>query len=302
VAARFDGVLLAAAMLAACRAPAVTQDAAPPEAVDASIAATAPPRESTDARDASPPARDGGDSARPVVRTRGEISARFAPEKARYLLGEPMLLDLEVSNTSREPLEFDDRVWRYTWSVRSERDEVLCETRSKGGRIGSGFFRRIRLEPGEIHRDTLLLNAFCGSFAEAGRYLVSMTRSLAHDNAFPTDAACDDFDPRHPDAGGDPACADGGTAPPAVASRFWIEIAAWDAAALRARLATFNEERLAAARAHDYYRDGALTAYGDWFCDHVRCDCPPTWNRWDHWLEKAIARVPEQMGAHCRRR
>jgi hypothetical protein len=220
-----------------------------------------------------------------------------------------MLVELEVSNAGGETLVFDDRPRRYTWIVRSERDEVLCDSGRKGGRIESGFFATIRLGPGETFRETSLLNPVCVAFAEAGRYLVSVRRSLSHEGAFTADSACDDLDPRQRAAGaadasspGDPACADARTAAPAVASRFSIEIDAWDAAALRARLATLPAEARAAARAGDTSREGVLSGYGGWLCDHVRCYCPPTWNRFGQWLEKAIARVPEQMGAGCRRR
>jgi hypothetical protein len=237
------------------------------------------------------------------VRTRGEISARFAPEKAVYALGEPILVELDVSNTSRDTLVFDDRSRRYTWVVRSERDAVLCDSGRKGGRLVSEYVATVRLGPGETMRETSLLNPVCGAFAEAGRYLVSVRRSLSHERSDLLDeAACDDLDPRLRGAPRDPVCADAGTPAPAVASRFSIEIAAWDAAALRARLATFAEEGRAAARAGDPSREGTLSPYGYWFCDHVRCDCPPLWNRYGDWLDKALARVPEQMGAGCRRR
>jgi hypothetical protein len=312
VTGRFDGsadlrrrraaVLVAAStFLAGCRDPAVTQDAAQPPAVDASIAATPGPRESADAGDASRSAPSSGESPRTLVRTRGAISARFAAEKAVYALGEPMLVELDVSNTSRDTLVFDDRSRRYTWVVRNERGEVLCDSGRKGGRVGSEYVATIRLGSGETMRETSLLNPVCDAFAEAGRYVVSVRRSLSHERSdLLAEPACDDLEdassPR------DPSCADAGTPAPAVASRFSIEIAAWDAAALRARLATFTEEGRAAARAGDPSREGTLSPYGYWFCDHVRCDCPPSWNRYGDWLEKAIARVPEQMGARCRRR
>jgi hypothetical protein len=306
---RAAGVLTAAAVLAGCRDKVVAQDAAQPPAVDASIAATAPPPETANPRDASPPPRQASDSPSSVVRTRGEISAWLAPEKAKYALGEPMLVAFEVSNTGRETLLFDDRSWRYTWIVRSKGDEVLCDSGRRQGRLVSEYFSRIRIDPGETYRERYLLNAVCGAFAEAGRYLVSVRRSLSPENDLYADPACDDLDPRQRGAGAanassrsDPACADARRASPAVTSRFSIEIAAWDAAALRARLATFVDESRAAARGGDKSREGALPGYGYWFCDHVRCDCPPLWNRYGDWLEKAIARVPEQMGAGCRRR
>ena len=294
--------VVVASLLAGCRDP----GGAPGIAPSATASARAPSA-SARAAVASAPVVDAGDGSGVVVRTRGPLRARFAPEKASYVLGEPMLLVLEATNTGADPLVLDDRSGRYTWAVQDERGERLCESGGSTGRLGSEHVATIRVGPGETLRETRLLNGRCDAFARSGRYVVSVRRVLAEGDVMAPARGCDDLDPRARGAGAPepsgsgPACADLRDFP-AVATRFPVEVGAWDAGALRSRLATLPDERAAAWSARDLSREGSLSAYGDWFCDHVRCDCPPTWNRYGKWMEKAIARVPEKMGQGCRSR
>jgi hypothetical protein len=87
---------------------------------------------------------------------------------------------------------------------------------------------------------------------------------------------------------------------PAIAADLSVEILPWNEEALAERTSRVEAERKAARLAGDLSREGALNAYTDWFCDHVRCSCPPQWERNGDWAVKALARIPEKMGQGCR--
>ena len=254
---------------------------------------------------ASAAAVEGGD---PTVRRRGDVRGRITADKARYALGEPMLVDVEVTNAGSAPLTFDDRAARYIWIVRDEAGALLCDVGGASSRLGSEFAATIHLAPGEINRETRLLNTACVAFTRAGRYRVSILRVLSDARAMAPRRACEDLVERRPaaaqasaaEATGERDCALELAPFPAIAADLLVELTPWDASALRARVAQLSGERATAARAGDLSREGALTSYGGWFCDHVRCDCAPLWNRNGDWFARALSRVPDAMPGACR--
>jgi len=224
---------------------------------------------------------------------------RFDAE--RYVLGAPILLEVEVKNTGTAPLVIDDRRWRLAWLVRDPSGAVVCEAGGSPGRFGDGHVATLRVAPGEGHRETWLANGACDAFARPGRYRVSVVRGLGTDRAGSPTRDCE------PLLGRDsPAPAGAGPCPqdladqPALAADLSLEILPWDRQALAARVDKLAAERRAAWSAKDLSREGALSSYADWFCGHVRCSCPPTSERYGEWSTKALARLPDRMGEGCR--
>ena len=212
-----------------------------------------------------------------------------------------MLLEIEVKNPGPEGLVFDDRMAHTVMVVRDESGAVLCDHGGRSPRLGSEFVGTIELAPGETYHETHLANGMCGAFGRAGKYQVSALRYVVKTHAGGPPRACETLAP----SGVAPTEADGDCAEAlsrfhAVAVELKVEVRPWDKAALAARTSQVEAERKAAYAARDLSREGALSAYADWFCDNVRCSCPAQWDRHGHWAVGALGRVPDAMGEGCR--
>jgi hypothetical protein len=252
----------------------------------------------------------------PVVRTRGAVRGRIVAEQARYGLGEPIFVTLEVTNTGDAPLVFDvGGDWgpghmsiRYTWVIRDEHGVTLCDLgRDVPSSQGGGGYVP-KLAPGETFRETELLNPACEKMMRPGRYQVTGVRvftrresSSSCDHTAPPDVTR--LAPGAPDPHGrvDAACMAELARFPAVATDFWLEITPWDRDALTARLARLPAERETAAVRSDNSREGAMTTYGAWFCERIRCDCRDEvlYQRVDDWFTQALSRIPATLPPLC---
>lgn len=289
------GVLVVALGLVACRGE---PDGGATGSTASATASASTLASATASASTSAAPRDGGDGGE--VRTHGGVTGRIAPNRPRYLQAEPMFVRIEVTSASDTPLSFDDSARHYDWRVRDASGAAVCERTGGPGRLGSEHIGKVQLARGETFRDTLLLNRLCGKPLAPGRYVVTLLRALVAGWAPISKRGCE--------ARGSPAgeggAEDGGALEEAacIAADFPVEILPWDASALRARVAGLSAERKAAWEAKDYPLEGAITSYGYWFCDYVRCDCAPTWDRYGEWLAKAMTRVPDALPESCRKR
>jgi hypothetical protein len=254
-----------------------------------------------------------------VVRELGAIRGRIAPERTKYIVGEPIFVKLEVRNAASGPLVFDEGSdyfnrpvpLRYRWVVRDDAGAVLCDAGKRGARLGGGMGHPVELAPGETFRETHLLNPACDALTKPGRYRLSVVRVFTDRTTRSRDAACDDMAPPDPtalapdapDPSGvrDAACMARLRSFPAVAAEFALELGEWDEAAMRAELAAMPSAREAARTEGDRSREGAMTTYGSWYCEHVRCDCSDDvrYQGARDWFSKALSRVPSKMPANC---
>jgi len=260
----------------------------------------------------------------PVVRTRGPVRARVAAELARYAAGEPMFVVFEVDNAGDAELAFDVggdwygllRPLRYSWEVRDDSGRVRCALGAlpPGPMAGGGGGFTPKLAPGKSYRETLLMNPACDALLEPGRYRVTLVRVLTSSDALAQAkvAVCSELSPPDttvlaagaPDPTGqrDAACMAALLAAPAVAAEFTVDISAHAPAELKRRVAGLPAEQQAAGQAGDNSREGAISTYGRWFCDRVRCGCPEDvrFQRVDDWLARAVAEVPDVLPAACK--
>ncbi len=255
------------------------------------------------------------------VRTRGAVRASIAPDRARVPAGEPLLLSLTIENLGDAELQFDvggdwfgqNHPLRFGWEIRDDSGAVVCEVGKAlpGPMAGGGGGYVAKVAPGASHEEHLLLNPVCPAFKRPGRYRITLMRVLTRHEALPRDTPCDymmvpdttRLAPGAADPHGrrDAACMAALLAAPAIAADFSLEIAPYDAVALRTRLAAVPGEQIAAAKAGKNALEGAFSSYGTWFCDQVRCGCPDDilFQRVDGWLAKALAEVPATLPLSC---
>ncbi len=255
------------------------------------------------------------------VRTGGPVRATIAPDRASVPAGEPLLLRLTIENLGDTELQFDvggdwfgqNHPLRYGWEIRDDSGAVVCEVGKTlpGPMAGGGGGYLAKVAPGASHEEHLLLNPVCPAFKRPGRYRITLMRVLTRHEALPRDTPCDylmvpdttRLAPGAPDPHGrrDATCMAALLAAPAIAADFSLEIAPYDAAALRTRLATVPQEQIDAAKAGHNALEGAFSSYGTWFCDQVRCGCPDDilFQRVDGWLAKALAEVPATLPLSC---
>jgi len=239
--------------------------------------------------------------ARTRVRTRGPVTGTLRFDAEKYVLGAPMLLEIEVRNPGPEPLGFDDRGARVVWIVRDETGKTLCDVGGHESRLGSEFVGKVTLAPGETFHETRFVNRSCEGFTKPGRYQVSVLRYVSDARPVGMARVCEDLVPAPSDPqASDVDCAKELPRYPAIAADLSLEILPFDPRALHERTGRLSAERKAAWDAHDLSREGALSAYPDWFCEHVRCSCPPLWERNGEWAVKTLENTPTTMGQGCR--
>jgi hypothetical protein len=248
-----------------------------------------------------------------VSRVRGDIKGGFALDRASYIVGQPIFATLELANQGTGPIEFDVGgdfgpalfPQRYQVIVRDEAGAVVCDAARDAPPPQGGGGYRAKIAPGEVFRETLVATPACKQLWTPGRYRMTVARVLT------TSPSCDGVSP--PDttqlAAGAPdpyrrrdaACMAGLAAAPAVATDVSIEIRPWDVTAARAWLVVLPDDARAAAERRELSREGAISAYAQWYCERVRCGCPDDvrFERADDCLTQALSVVPAAFPATC---
>lgn len=249
------------------------------------------------------------DTVNSTSRVRGSVKGNIAPERSVYLAGEPIFVVFEVTNTGMQPVEFDTGgdfgpalfPQRFTYVVRDEKDHVLCETAKQSPPPQGGGGVRAHLDPNKSWRELHTATPVCAALQKPGRYRLTISRvltiamnkcdeiSLPDMTALPAGA-------KDPYGKRDAACMTALASLPAIATDSTIEVKPWDAKRLREKLLYVTADR-----SNDASRQGAIAAYGQWYCERVRCDCPDDvrYARVDDWLEQALGVVPDVLG-DCR--
>jgi len=238
------------------------------------------------------------------------------------MAGEPIFVQLTVTNTGESPIVFDVGSdyrgtlvhLRYNWIVRDEEGRVVCDLSRQPPTFFGGKGIEVTLPPHQTYFDTQLLNPACDALVEPGRYVVTAVRRLTSYRQLPQadtrkTLVCDDLFPVEGSAAPATRPADRAACQkelarfPLVATDFVLEIEPWRKEAGRTRLGALVRE--AQAGEGDLSRRNARAWFFAYACERLRCDCPPGVPPTDPtpaWMAQFVEGMPDSLPAEeCRR-
>jgi hypothetical protein len=224
----------------------------------------------------------------PTTRVHGDIDGRFSARRARVVVGEPVVIDLEL-RTTRGSLTFSvggDQRNMATFPTRiavkaiDAHGAVGCDSVARPALMSfGGPLVGTTLAPGATFRQTFVLNPMCPALGSPGDLHVTLHRrftfaDLAKPGTRPS-RPCDRFPvhegPLPPGSlpEGDKTCEKTMEEAPSITTELDLHVAPFDAAALREA----TEARLREAGAQTPRDDLARDSIAAWVCAWLVCGC-----------------------------